>query len=260
MTRGRLTGVPVVDYHRLVAAGVPSPHDDRFGVHESAFRDQLQMVRDRQITVVAPEDIAAHRVPAKSVAFTFDDGYSSHYEVAFRLLAEFGFSGTFFVNTSSIGTGEFLDWAMASEMSRGGMHFGSHAHNHIVLTILNPVRLREELRVSRQMLEQRLSHPAEVLAVPYGFCDQHVIEAAWESGYRVLCHSTPWPAQAGERVLSRVGVMGQTSLDEFRKLLENDPGAYLRRWGRDRALAIPRYVFVRLRPKLLGVRTAEDSL
>jgi hypothetical protein len=35
---------------------------------------------------------------------------------------------------------------------------------------------------------------------------------------------------------------------------------YVRLWGRDRALAIPRYVFVRLRPELLGVRTAEDRL
>ena len=72
-------------------------------------------------------------------------------------MAEFGVTGTFFVNTSSIGSGEFLDWTMAAEMARGGMRFGSHAHNHVVLTTLTSERVKEELRVSRQMLEQRLS-------------------------------------------------------------------------------------------------------
>jgi len=260
MTLGQITGVPILDYHRIVPVSRFGASDDRFGVHESAFREQLQLLLDLKITVVTPEDIAAGQLPARSVALTFDDGYSSHYEIAFRELSEFKVTATFFVNTSSIGTGEFLDWTMAAEMIRGGMRFGSHAHNHIVLTTLNSDRVREELRVSRQMLEQHLASAIEVLAVPYGFCDQHVLDAAWESGYRVVCTSKPWPAQKGARVLSRVGVLQQTSLNEFRKLVEKDPAVYLRLLGRDRALAIPRYVFVRLRPEILGVRTAEDSL
>jgi len=259
MTLGQITGVPILDYHRILPASRLEASHDRFGVDESAFRDQLQLLRDLQFATVAPGDVASGQLPARSVALTFDDGYSSHYQIAFHALSEFKVSATFFVNTSSIGTGEFLDWTMAAEMIRGGMRFGSHAHNHIVLTTLNSKRVKEELRVSRQVLEQRLASPVEVLAVPYGFCDQHVLEAAWESGYRVVCTSKPWPAQKGERVLSRVGISRQTSLSDFRKLVEKDAAVYLRLWGRDRALAIPRYVFVRLRPELLGVRTAEDS-
>jgi len=259
MTLGQITGVPILDYHRIVPASRLGASDDHFGVHELAFRDQLQLLCDLKITAVAPEDIASGQLPARSVALTFDDGYSSHYQIAFQALSEFKVTATFFVNTSSIGTGEFLDWTMAAEMIHGGMRFGSHAHNHIVLTTLNWKRVNEELRISRQVLEQRLASPVEALAVPYGFCDQHVLDAAWESGYRVVCTSKPWPAQKGERVLSRVGILQQTSLNDFRKLVEKDAAVYLRLWGRDCALAIPRYVFVRLRPDLLGVRTAEDS-
>ena len=259
MPLGQITGVPILDYHRIVPAGGSAISGDRFAVYESEFRSHLQILRDLKVTVVAPKDVAAGGLPATSVALTFDDGYSSHYEVAFRLMTEFGVAGTFFLITSRVGTDEFLDWTMAAEMARAGMHFGSHAHNHVVLTTLNSERLKEELRVSRRMLEQRLSCAIEVLAVPYGFCDQHVLDAAWESGYRVVCTSKPWPAQEGERVLSRVGVSRQASLSEFRKLVEKDPAVYLRLWGRDRALAIPRYVVVRLKPELLGVRTAEGS-
>jgi len=260
MPLGQITGVPILDYHRIVPTGGSAISDDRFAVHESEFRNHLQLLSDLKMKVIAQEDIASGRPPARAVALTFDDGYSSHYDIAFRLMAEFGVSGTFFLITSRVGTGEFLDWTMAAEMVRAGMRFGSHTHNHVVLTTLNSERVKEELRVSRQMLEQRLSCAIDVLAVPYGFCDQHVLDAAWESGYRVVCTSRPWPAHEGERVLPRVAVSRQTSLSEFQKLVEKDPAVYLRLWGRDRALAIPRYVFVRLKPELLGVRTAEDSL
>jgi peptidoglycan/xylan/chitin deacetylase (PgdA/CDA1 family) len=260
MMFGQITGVPILDYHRLVAAGGSAIPGDRFAVHESEFHSQLQLLRDLGMTTGAPQDIASGQAPAGAVALTFDDGYSSHYEVAFRLMAEVGATGMFFVNTSRIGSSECLDWTMAVEMARAGMRFGSHAHHHIVLTTLDSERLKEELRVSRLVLEQRLASPVEVFAAPYGFCDQHVLDAAWESGYRVVCTSRPWPAQKGERVLSRVCVMQQTSLRDFRKLAEKDAPIYMRLWGRDRALAIPRYVFVRLRPELLGVRTAEDRL
>jgi len=260
MTFGQITGVPILDYHRIAATGRPVLNGDRFAVHESAFRDQLQFLRDQGFSVVASEDVAAGKLPAKSAALTFDDGYLSHYDVAFRLLTEFGFLGTFFVNTSSIGSGEFLLWPMVEEMSRAGMRFGSHAHNHVVLTTLSVQRVTEELRVSRQILEQRLSCKVEALAVPYGFCSQRVLDSAWESGYSVVCTSRPWPAQQGRRVLSRVAVLQETTLKDFRRLVERDSAVYLGSWSRDRALAIPRYVFVRLRPSLLGVRTAEDSL
>jgi peptidoglycan/xylan/chitin deacetylase (PgdA/CDA1 family) len=260
MPLGQLTGVPVLGYHRIVGAGSSPAEARRWGVQEAAFREQLQLVRDLAMTVVAPEEVAAGKLPARPVAFTFDDGYSSDYQVAFRLLAEFGVTATFFVNTSSVGADGFLTWQMATEMNRAGMRFGSHAHNHVALTTLNSQRLGEELRVSRQVLEERLATSVEVLAVPYGFCDRRVLDAAWESGYRVVCTSRPWPAQPGQRVLSRAAVLEHTSLDEFRKLLNNNPSVYLRRWGRDRALAIPKFVFLRLRPELLGVRTAEDSL
>jgi len=259
MPLGQIAGVPILDYHRIVPAGGSALSDDRLAVHESEFRNHLQLLRDLKMKVIAPEDIVSGP-PGRSIVLTFDDGYSSHYEIAFRLMADFGVSGTFFLITSRVGTGEFLDWKMAAEMVRAGMRFGSHAHNHVVLTTLNSERVKEELRVSRQMMEQRLSCPIEALAVPYGFCDQHVLDAAWESAYRVVCTSRPWPAHQGERVLPRVAVSQQTSLSEFQKLVEKDPALYLRLWGRDRALAIPKYVCVRLKPELLGVRTAEDSL
>ena len=54
MMFGQITGVPILDYHRLVPAGGSAIPGDRFAVHESEFRSQLQLLRDLGMTTVAP--------------------------------------------------------------------------------------------------------------------------------------------------------------------------------------------------------------
>jgi len=260
MILGRLQGVPVLGYHRILPAGSPAGSGVRYGVPVSALREQLQLVRDTGMTTVSPEDIAANRLPAKPVCFTFDDGHTSDYELALALFSEFAATATFFLITGSVGRDGFVTWRMAMEMMRFGMRFGSHSHSHLALSTLPADKLREELRHSREVLEQQLSTPIHVLAAPYGFCGQQVLDAAWEAGYRVVCNSRPWPAKPGDRVISRAAVLENTSLDEFHDLLDNHASIYLRRWGRDRALALPKSLLLRFRPGTLGVRTAEDSL
>jgi peptidoglycan/xylan/chitin deacetylase (PgdA/CDA1 family) len=260
MTLGRLQGVPVLGYHRILPAHAAAGSGARYGVPVSSLRQQLQLVRDLGMNTVSPEDIAAKQLPAKPVSFTFDDGYTSDYELALALFSEFSATATFFLITGSVGRDGFLTWQMAAEMLRRGMRLGSHSHSHLALSALSADKLRDELRRSREILEQQLSAPVHVLAAPYGFCDAHVLKAAWEGGYRVVCNSRPWPAQPGKNVVSRVAVLENTSLAEFRRLLENDATVYLRRWGRDRALAVPKSLLLRFRPASLGVRTAEDSL
>jgi len=66
----RLTGVPILDYHRIVPATPSATSDDRFGVRESVLRQQLQLIRERRMAVVAPEEIVAGRAPGNSVGLT----------------------------------------------------------------------------------------------------------------------------------------------------------------------------------------------
>jgi peptidoglycan/xylan/chitin deacetylase (PgdA/CDA1 family) len=85
------------------------------------------------------------------------------------------------------GLRRFLDWHEAREMISGGMAFGSHTHSHGVLSQLEPARQREELMVSRSMLQEQLGISADVLAYPVGaktsFSDA-TQKIAREAGYR----------------------------------------------------------------------------
>ena len=80
----------------------------------------------------------------------------------------------------------FMNWQEAREMQAGGMAFGSHTHNHEILTKLPVESQREELEVSRQILERELNRSIATLAYPVGGAQSFSVEtqmAAMRSGY-----------------------------------------------------------------------------
>ncbi len=62
----------------------------------------------------------------------------------------------------------FLNWDEAREMQAAGMSFGSHTHNHEVLSGLSPERQVFELTESRAILERELGRTIDSLAYPVG--------------------------------------------------------------------------------------------
>ena len=62
----------------------------------------------------------------------------------------------------------FLNWDEVREMQAAGMNFGSHTHNHEVLSGLPLEGQRFELRESRAILERELGKTVDILAYPVG--------------------------------------------------------------------------------------------
>ena len=81
----------------------------------------------------------------------------------------------------------FLDWNEAREMQHGGMAFGSHTHNHGILSKLPPKNQLEELTLSREILERELGRKIDTLAYPVGARDTfsaETVEALRQAKYR----------------------------------------------------------------------------
>ena len=62
----------------------------------------------------------------------------------------------------------FLSWDQARAMQAAGMSFGSHTHTHRILSKLPFAEQREELRLSREILERELGRPVDTFAYPVG--------------------------------------------------------------------------------------------
>jgi peptidoglycan/xylan/chitin deacetylase (PgdA/CDA1 family) len=65
-----------------------------------------------------------------------------------------------------------------------GISLGSHTWSHPALTKVSRERLFEELRTSREWLQQQTTSIVDAIAYPYGIVDERVIGEAKRAGYR----------------------------------------------------------------------------
>ncbi len=100
-------------------------------------------------------------------SFTFDDGFSCHYDYVRPVLNSFGFKGTFFVITGSVtddlpGIWRYGTWKQFQTMSSEGHEIASHTVTHPDLSTLqtgninSPGTLLYELYNSKITIEQKI--------------------------------------------------------------------------------------------------------
>jgi glycosyltransferase involved in cell wall biosynthesis len=114
----------------------------------------------------------------------------------------------------------FLNWEEVREMDRAGVEFGSHTHNHTLLTAVSPAVSLEEVRRSKVDLEQVLDHEVTSFSYPWGRTVGHITRQVAESGFEravtaevALRNGSPNPF-----LISRIPVSGPVltkGRDEF---------------------------------------------
>ncbi len=170
-------GCTVLCYH-LVGAGTGSPVDLPEG-HFRRHMEELAATAEVVPLEEAVEDLRRPRPPTlrPQVALTFDDAYRNFHEAAFPVLAELGLPATLFVPVGFV-EGECpppltsaplpaASWGELAEMTASGLvTVGSHTWSHPDLTALPAAEVGDELRRSRERLEERLGRPVRSFCYP----------------------------------------------------------------------------------------------
>ncbi|UCB53335.1 MAG: polysaccharide deacetylase family protein [Candidatus Zixiibacteriota bacterium] len=132
----------------------------------------------------------------RSIALTFDDACQGVYQTAFPMLQRFEFTACVFVVTGYVGKPtewdygwgkskrRHLSWAQIREMADAGFEIGSHTVNHPDLTRIPRRFVEYELRVSKEMLEDKLGQQVDSLSYPFGRFNRYVEQEAERLGYR----------------------------------------------------------------------------
>lgn len=178
-----------IDGPRSRAVGYAA--DAHYTVDAPRFAAMLDALRDAGCTLGAARDLLDDAVSPRPVCLTFDDGDASNSLEALPLLAERGLRADFFITPARIGRPGFMGWAELREMAAAGMSLQSHGHTHAYFTHLDAAALREELRVSKEQLEQGLGQPVTLLAPPGGRVPRGLVALAQSLGYRAVLDSTP---------------------------------------------------------------------
>ena len=247
---------------RAVQSGGP----EYFRVPAAAFARQLDQIRDLGWTACSVTE-ALQPGPARRVAVSFDDGDAGQFAHAFPALAARGMTATFFVTTSWVGRPGYVSWEHLREMKAAGMSVQSHTHTHPFLSELDGTALHNELRASKDALDETLEQATDAIALPGGDFPRHRLRHVFEAaGYRVVATSR-WGTNraagtaAGVRLVRRCTVRGVPSPDAFRRVLHGDRWLAARRLLRESALGAMRNAlgptrYTRWRRRLLHARSA----
>ncbi len=192
--------VPILMYHHLVADGEPTNSDT---VQVSTFRSHMETLQKAGYTPVSLQALRDYvekgtALPEQPIVITFDDGYSSNYDLAYPILREYNFSAAIFAIGVSMGKDTYKDTGVsmnphfsveeAQEMEKSGLiTVGSHGYNIHEVAGRDPEPLRvgilqkegesEEdylafLQQDQQTMEGLLGDSAKILAYPFGACSE----------------------------------------------------------------------------------------
>ncbi|MFW8591188.1 polysaccharide deacetylase family protein [Glaciecola sp. 2405UD65-10] len=127
----------------------------------------------------------------KSVAITFDDGYTNILENAHPILSKYNFPYTVFINPSIIGESSAqLTWEQVKSMQDLAT-FANHTLDHAHLLARNPNESSEQvlkrsmnnIEMAENIISDNIGYSKKWLAYPYGEFNLRLKNALLDAGY-----------------------------------------------------------------------------
>jgi len=179
-------------YHRFADPRHPSTN-----ISAEDFQNHLQLLQQEGFTVVTLGQVVesllgGEPLPARCAVISVDDAYRSFLTVAWPLLQRYNFPATLFVNTDSVGGGEFLSWEELRQLQKAGVEIGNHSASHAHLlerlsgegALAWQARITTDIQRAQQALEDHLGRTPALFAYPYGEYSTELAELVQRLGFR----------------------------------------------------------------------------
>lgn len=181
--------LPILMFHYIEDVPSNSPDQLRYGLSFSPEKLEQFLIyfKENSIETLTFWDLKQiiekeKEFPEKAVILTFDDGYTSHYQSAYKLLNEYGMKGVFFIISDKPDNDpNYATWEQIAEMSESGQEIGSHTVSHPNLADLPEETVKHELETSKNSIEEKIQKPVISLCYPAGKYDEKVIKIAKEN-------------------------------------------------------------------------------
>jgi len=163
---------------------------------------------------VVPLDETLRDPRRNAVALTFDDGYRDNLTVALPLLEKYQLPMTIFVTAGFLGREPYLSESELQELSRHPLvTVGAHGLWHRHFNLLSTDEARHELIESRHRLAEITGKPVNLLAWPFGECNEQLEQLSAECGYQASW--SVWKGNNGLHSLRRVPLGRRDDLARF---------------------------------------------
>lgn len=216
-----------------------SDRESRFCCTPQRFARQMRYLKESNHTLISLdkliECIDGHAtLPENGVVVTFDDGCTSNYSNALPVLLRYKIPATMFIVTNYIGQSnawmhsrgfpfrKLVSRSQLQELLDAGISLGSHTRTHPRLTELSDDSVMDEVRTSKQTLEDIIGKPVPYFAYPFGLYNQMIRDAVEAAGYRAACSTRSGfnRSDVDRFTLRRIEIYGSDSLWKFRQKLK----------------------------------------
>jgi peptidoglycan/xylan/chitin deacetylase (PgdA/CDA1 family) len=194
--------VPILMYHSIDG----DEGKTKLSVAPDNFASQMEFLHRKRYNVVGLDKIISYmqkkeKIPPRTVAITFDDGYLNNYTSAYPVLKKYKLPATIFIITDKIGQKGWCGWRELKEMSDSGLiTIGSHTKSHAWLPDQGDGKLKEELEASKAVLEKGLGRKVDFLCYPLGAHDERVKKAVKEAGYAAAVATNPGKSKPNDDI------------------------------------------------------------
>lgn len=232
--------IPVLTYHSL------DESDSPISMSPQKFRWQMEYLRDRNWrTLTLKELLDGHACggwPTRTLALTFDDGFTNFAEQALPILTACGFSATLFVVPDWIGRTNILpsqprrmprldvmDWETVGNVANAGIEIGAHSLTHPHLTHLTMDEARHEIIESQRAIEDRIGRPVQAFAYPYGersWMLEEIVRRHFRGGFGTRLEFVSPSSRTS--ALGRIDAYYLRDQGFFRALVAGELGGYIR--------------------------------
>jgi peptidoglycan/xylan/chitin deacetylase (PgdA/CDA1 family) len=225
----RRVRVPILMYHYV--SPVPANADALrldLDVPPENFRSQMQWLKTNGYHTITPDQLAGallrgEKLPPNPILLTFDDGYDDAYSVAFPILKELGFTGTFFVVSDFLdqNRGGYITWEQARQMAAEGMSIQDHSRQHKDMRGRTREWLDDEIIPSRDRIEMNTGTRPLFFCYPSGGYDHTAIDQLRAAGFVAAFTTNDGTYVYTDNMLRlpRVRIRGSTTLPGFARLI-----------------------------------------
>jgi peptidoglycan/xylan/chitin deacetylase (PgdA/CDA1 family) len=173
--------IPILMYHRISEERSHRNPYYELNTAPNVFAEHMRYLRENSYEVVDLESALCSLTAnceerKRRVAITFDDGSKDFYTAACPILKESGFTATVFLVSGLTKDQPFradgverMTWEEARNAHSLGMRIGSHTVSHLQLTALPHAQIIEEIRHSKDAIEQRVGAEVTSFSYPYAF-------------------------------------------------------------------------------------------
>ncbi|MFH1457588.1 MAG: polysaccharide deacetylase family protein [Candidatus Omnitrophota bacterium] len=199
---------PILMYHSI---NLKVPFGNRMVVSVKSFERQMRFLKDHRYNVVPLETLAdlvreQKKIPPKTVAITFDDGYKDNYTLAFPVLKKYNLCATIFVILDEIDRpqGDRLSWQDLFAMRDSGlMTIGSHCLGpEPLINSKSEEEIKRQITESKRILEERLGRGIYAFSYPEGRFTPQIKQWVREAGYKFAVVTNPGKKFPNDDVLA----------------------------------------------------------